>query len=479
MPEPRVVILGAGPAGLGAAYRLARDRRACVTVLERNSWVGGNTASFELAGVPVDFGSHRLHPAADPAVLGDIRALLGPDLLDRPRHGRIRLRGRWIHFPLKPLDLALKLPPSFAMGVARDAVGKLTGWWSRQRASPSGGESFASVLEAGLGQTICRDFYFPYAKKIWGLPPEQLSEIQAYRRVSASSFPRMARKVLAAVPGRKSDSGGRFLYPRRGYGQISEAYCRAAREAGADICLGAQVEAVVTEDSAVRSVRFRKDGQSLEIPADHVWSTIPITALTRCLAPAPPPEHLAAAEKIDYRAMILIYLVLDQPRFSEYDAHYFPELEVRVSRISEPKNFHDGEGPSQVTVLCAELPCAASDPEWTASDDDLGLLALQALHSGRAPVRSAVKQVVTRRLRYAYPICRKGYETHVNALDELTSGIDGLLTFGRQGLFSHDNLHHAVYMAYCAVECLEDDGQFKHERWQAFRRIFETHVVED
>src|SRR5512142_2955164 len=123
MTRPHIVVLGAGPAGLGAALQLAR-RRIQVTVLEANSRVGGNAGSFELAGIPVDYGSHRLHPACDPEVLKDIQTLLSGDLLDRPRHGRIRLRGRWIHFPLKPIDLALKLPPGFALGTAIDMARK-------------------------------------------------------------------------------------------------------------------------------------------------------------------------------------------------------------------------------------------------------------------------------------------------------------------------------------------------------------------
>src|SRR5262245_54705249 len=93
-----IVVLGAGPAGLGAAYRLAR-RGFAVTVLERAPTVGGNAGSFEIDGCRVDYGSHRLHPSCPHAVLADIRALLGADLLERPRHGRIRLRGRWVHFP--------------------------------------------------------------------------------------------------------------------------------------------------------------------------------------------------------------------------------------------------------------------------------------------------------------------------------------------------------------------------------------------
>ncbi|HSG49580.1 MAG TPA: FAD-dependent oxidoreductase, partial [Longimicrobiales bacterium] len=123
-PAARVVILGGGPAGLGAALGLAR-RGFAPTLVEARDRVGGNAGSFDLHGVPVDYGSHRLHPATDPEILAELRELLGDDLRERPRHGRILLKGRWIHFPLRPLDLALRAPPGFALGVVRDAVVRL------------------------------------------------------------------------------------------------------------------------------------------------------------------------------------------------------------------------------------------------------------------------------------------------------------------------------------------------------------------
>src|SRR5215211_7034872 len=119
-----VTILGAGPAGLGAALGLARQGHTA-TVIEQTDRVGGNAGSFELAGVQVDYGSHRFHPAADPAVFALVRELLGDDLLERPRHGRIRLLGRWIHFPLRPMDLLVHAHPRFTGGVVRDAIGKM------------------------------------------------------------------------------------------------------------------------------------------------------------------------------------------------------------------------------------------------------------------------------------------------------------------------------------------------------------------
>jgi protoporphyrinogen oxidase len=124
MSKTRVVILGAGPAGVGAAYQLSKLKQADVVLLEQNPHVGGNTGSFDVDGVRVDYGSHRLHPACDPEVLQDIRGMIGDDLIDRGRNGRIHLKGRWIGFPLKPFDLITRLPPDFVIGVARDMAFK-------------------------------------------------------------------------------------------------------------------------------------------------------------------------------------------------------------------------------------------------------------------------------------------------------------------------------------------------------------------
>lgn len=475
MPKPHIAILGAGPAGLGAAFQLTRRGLAHVTVLERHGVVGGNAGSFELAGMRVDFGSHRLHPACAPEVMRDIRTLLGDDLLDRPRHGRIHLRRRWIHFPLKPIDLVLKLPPNFMAGVATDLIAKVL----RKKPRATDAETFASALQAGLGRTICRDFYFPYAKKLWGLEPEELSAMQARRRVSANSLAKMVRKVLSVVPGLKPPGSGRFFYPRHGYGQISEAYSRAAQAAGAEIFLNARILSVETREGSSHTVHYEKDGQVVSLSVNQVWSTIPITSLARCLRPSPSPDVLQAADSIDSRAMILIYVVLEQDRFSEYDAHYFPEADIPISRLSEPKNYSIAQEPHSRTVLCAELPCERDGSDWKKSDEELGRVVLRALEKAGIPVQASVKEVVTRRLPQAYPIYRRGYEVWFDRLDRWLSQIDGLLTFGRQGLFAHDNTHHALYMAYCAVACLDENGSFDRERWCDHRRVFETHVVED
>jgi protoporphyrinogen oxidase len=470
---PRVVVLGGGPAGVAAAHRLATSRKAEVRLLERGREVGGNAGSFELAGVHCDHGSHRLHAVVEPRVMQDIRRVMGDELLWRPRHGRILLKGRWIHFPLKPIDLLLRLPKGFAAALLLDTLRK---GLPRARA---GDESFSTVLERGLGPTLSNAFYFPYVRKLWGLEPSELAVTLARRRVSGSSVSKIVRKVLRQVPvlGKKQAAG--FYYPRRGFGSISRRFADAAREHGAAIELGASVVGIEREGARVTRVRYEKDGVPGASPADAVWSTLPLTELVRMLSPAPPDAVLEAASLVRFRGMILIYMVLETPRFTEYDAHYFPELSIPISRMSEPKNYSAATEPSGKTVLCAELPSDPGAPEWDMSDEELGKRYCEWLAGVGLPVRVPVSEVVTRRLRCAYPVYERGYEERFRVVDEWLSGFENLVSFGRQGLFAHDNTHHAFAMAYAASDCLNPDGSFDRARWAACRMEFESHVVED
>lgn len=475
MGKPHIVILGAGPAGVGAAYQLRRQDKARVTVIEQQVVVGGNAGSFEAGGQRLDYGSHRLHPACDPKILADIRSLLGDDLLDRPRHGRIRLRGKWIHFPLAPLDLLLRLDRSFAIRTLRDmTVGAMA------RRSDHGEHTFSSVLLASLGPTICEEFYFPYARKIWGREPWQLSSIQARRRVSAGSFGKLVRKVLSALPGLKSEGTGRFFYPRRGYGQITEAYAAAAQTLGAELLLETRVTSIQLKQNGKSGWRVEamQNGRPVTLDADQIWSTIPITLLSRLITPQPEPAVLDAAEQIEYRAMLLVYLEIPTDRFTEYDAHYFPGADLAITRLSEPKNYSGTDEPRGRTTLCAELPCSPDDRLWNMSDAQLGELVAADLARASIPLPHAPVAVHVKRLRHAYPIYENGYEAPLQKLDAWADSLPDLLTYGRQGLFAHDNTHHALHMAYSAVDSLRD-GVFDREKWREFRRIFATHVVED
>jgi len=293
----KVVVLGAGPAGLAAALELATSGVNTILV-ERQGHVGGNTSSFSLGGVNVDYGSHRLHPASDPEVMGRVKTLLGDDLLERPRHGRIRLMGRWIHFPLRPIDLLFRMHPRFSTGVAFDLVAKL---FRRKSKAIKVGETFGSVLNDGLGTTICREFYFPYAKKIWGLDPDELSAVQAHKRVSAGSIGKMIKRLLPwNTHSGGANTKGIFYYPRNGYGQICDVYAKEAEKAGVNIMLSTEVTGIsLVQGKATVSMVI--DGVAQTVDADQVFSTIPVTTLVKLLAPAPPAGIASAVDSLEFR----------------------------------------------------------------------------------------------------------------------------------------------------------------------------------
>lgn len=472
--KTQVIVLGGGPAGVGAAYWLAGSGKADALVLERNTAVGGNSGSFQIDGIWCDFGSHRLHPASEPHVLTPIREALGADLLTRPRHGRIRLKKRWIHFPLKPADLIAKLPKGFAASLMYDMATKSL----RPKPAPED-ETFASVLHQGLGPAMCENFYYPYMQKLWALPPKDLAVTLARRRISGSSVGKILMKVLRQIPGLKSKTTGIFYYPKKGFGQISEALKTRAEAAGATFYMGAAVTAIEHENGHVNAVRWTKDGVEHRRETNAVWSTLPISLMVKMMDPPAPTPVLEAASKIRSRGMILIYLVLETDQFTEYDAHYFPELATPISRLSEPKNYSASAEPKGVTVLCAELPSDPGDRWWGLSDDELGQHMCQWLGDVGLPVTAKVRKTLTRRLGQAYPVYDRGFEPNLAVMDEWIGSMKGLLTFGRQGLFAHDNTHHALATAHAAVDCLQADGGFDDAKWARYREVFETHVVED
>ncbi|MEM8709130.1 MAG: FAD-dependent oxidoreductase, partial [Actinomycetota bacterium] len=266
--------------------------------------------------------------------------------------------------------------------------------------------------------------------------------------------------------------GRTFFYPRRGYGQISEALGDAGVAAGVELRLS----------SPVTNIRC---GDTVEVTAgdstasfDLVLSTMPIDLLVTALDPAPAPEIAEAVTTLRTRAMILVYLVLDRPQFTPFDAHYFPDASIRTSRLSECKNYRDGDDPAEQTVLCAEVPCWVGDELWQMTDDELGdLVADELVRSGLpAPAHVAAE---SRRQARVYPTYERAHAAERAAVDSWQPADDRILVFGRQGLSVPDNIHHVLAMGRDAARVVRADGTIDHDAWRDARRRFAEHVVQD
>ncbi|AKU91082.1 protoporphyrinogen/coproporphyrinogen oxidase [Vulgatibacter incomptus] len=415
----RPVVIGAGPAGLAAAWALARAGQRPL-VLEASDRLGGLAGSFDLDGFRADYGPHRLHRVASPEVKELYALALGDSLRERDRSGLVHVGERRLPFPLSLGGLVRGL--GFT-GALRHGLSALAA-----RFRPPAGDDYAGEAARRLGRHAAALVYEPAARKVWGVEPEALDAALAAARVQKSG----PVAVLRAALERKDRGARRFFYPEQGCGALAEGLAARIEAAGGELRRNARVDGLVIEGGVVRAVVV--DGAPIE--TDRVIATAPLTSLCSW---AGVPE---TSDGLTYRALTLLYLVLEQDRASAHDVHYFTDARIPANRLFEMKGFTGGEGPAGRTLIGFDIPCTEGDSVWTASPDELVEKMRPALDRAgldRAPIASAA----VHRVAKAYPIYRKGYAAHRDrALDALSS-VDGLYPVGRHALFVHDNVHHA------------------------------------
>lgn len=455
-----IVVIGAGPAGLMAGLAASESGHR-VTIMEAADAVGGMSGSFEIAGQRVDFGSHHLHPSTGPEFMGRLRALLGDDLQTFERAGRIRLNGRWVGYPLRPLDMARSLSPALALNIALDTI--------LRPLRPRSGDSFETEVTARLGPTVAREFYAPFARKLYGVEAAKLTSELADRRVSMRS----PLKVMASVLRARRPEIRRFFYPRRGFGQISERLGEAAVEAGADLRLSHRVERLVDQGD-----RIEVASAGTAVEADLVLSTMPLPALVAALDPPPPAEVVEAVARLRVRSVTFVYFVVPRHQYTPFDTYFFPEEGMRISRFSEPKNYRSGDDPAGQTVVCAEIPCDAGDQIWTASTEDLETLVKEELDRAGLPDPTPIATEI-RRLPTVYQVYDRAGQWARDIVNEWVAAPDRVVSLGRQGIGGHDSTHHVLSMGAAAAAAIGPDGSFDRSQWEKSLQQFAAHIVED
>ena len=453
-------IVGSGPAGLMAAWR-ALELGHDVEVFEGAPSIGGMSGSFEINGLRVDYGSHRLHPSTPPHLLQRISDLLGNDLQTRERNGRIRLYDRWVSFPLRTTNMIRHLPLTFSLHSGLDII--------RRPFEKRSDLTFEDEVTSRLGKTVASEFYAPYAEKLWGISAGQLDGEQARRRVSASSpLAIIKRLVKSSTP-----AGRTFLYPRKGYGQIVEAIANAVTDGGGTIHLDSPVTGIKSE-SNICQILIGEKSQTVE----HVWATAPLTKLTEIIQPKPDKSVLSAASSLRVRGMVLAYLVLDQEQYTQYDAHYLPSQETRIARLSEPKNYRNGDDPGDFTILCAEIPCWVNDDVWGSSDEKIGEIVIADIEKLGLPKPRYV-ETHTKRLPSVYPVFERDTMNDRETLLTWGESLGRVVPFGRQGFLVPDNLHHTLGMGWDLAESIGGQGEVDRVQWQSSINSFKKHIVED
>jgi protoporphyrinogen oxidase len=451
MNETKVAILGAGPAGLTAAYLLGK-KRVPVTVLERDPrYVGGISRTENYKGFHFDIGGHRFFSKSKQ--VEDLwTEILPRDLLVRPRSSRIYYKGKFFGYPLKGAEALFKLGP---LEAARCALSYA---WARlvPLRAP---RSFEDWVVAQFGRRLFEIFFKTYTEKVWGMSCKEISADWAAQRIKGLSLVSAALRAL--LPRRKPRGEviktliESFRYPRKGPGMMWEACAEKVRGQGGRVLLGATVAGLVHDRSAGRwTVATSREGRGEQLVAEHVVSSVPLRNLVQMLRPQLSRQALESAGALRYRDFLTVMLVLkDANRFDD-NWIYIHDPGVKVGRIQNFKSWSPEMVPDP-SLCCYGLEyfCFEGDGLWTSSDKDLLALAAGELEKIGLASRAEVLDGCVVRQPKAYPVYDASYAANVEVIRrELKERFPTLHLTGRNGMHKYNNQDHSMMTAMLTVE---------------------------
>src|SRR5919198_6435546 len=283
--KPKVVIIGAGPAGLTAGYLLCKNQ-VDVTVLEADPvYVGGISRTTTYKGFHFDIGGHRFFSKSK-AVEDLWTEILPNDMLTRPRSSRIFYGGQFFSYPLKPIEALLRL------GVFKSVLCVVS--WLKARLFPvRNPRNFEEWVSNQFGKRLFNTFFRSYTEKVWGMSCKEISADWAAQRIKGLSLGSAIKNAL--IPQRYNGDRTRviktlinsFRYPRKGPGMMWEACAEKMKALGGRLEMGCRVVGAAYDDAtSTWTLRFQdRQGNEQTIEADHVISSAPMRGLVRGLTP--------------------------------------------------------------------------------------------------------------------------------------------------------------------------------------------------
>jgi len=439
----RVVIMGGGPAGLTAAYKLSQAGLGSV-VLEKDRVVGGISRTVTHRGYRFDIGGHRFFTKV-PAVEAMWREVLGDaDFLRRRRLSRIYYNKRFFHYPLRPAN-ALR-----GLGLW-NSVWILASYLKAQLAPQRPEDTFERWVSNRFGERLYRTFFKTYTEKVWGIPCHEISAEWAAQRIRGLS---LLSAVKNALLQQQSPHKSRviktlidaFDYPRLGPGQMWEAVAARVPE----VRLGAEVKTIRWNGNRVEAVETG-DGQRVE--GSHFISSIPLRELIQRLSPAAPAAVRAAADGLKYRDFLTVALIVNRAEVFPDNWIYIHDPDVKMGRIQNFKNWSPDMVPDgRTTCLGLEYFCFEGDALWTMPDAELMALGQREMETlGLARTADVVDGAVVR-MPKAYPVYDAHYRDHLRVLQEFLGTLTNLQVVGRNGMHRYNNQDHSMLTAMLAVE---------------------------
>lgn len=441
----RIVILGAGPAGLTAGYK-ASQKGFEVLVVEQDRQVGGISKTVDYKGYLFDIGGHRFFTKSD-EVKKIWREILGPEFLTRPRLSRIYYRNRFFYYPLRPLNALLNLGPWEALHV-------MFSYLAAQIRPPKEIVSFEDWVSKNFGKRLFQIFFKTYTEKVWGISCRELQADWAAQRIKSLSLFKAVLDAFGIRKGAKVTTLiDEFQYPARGPGQMWAKARELIERQGGQVDLNTRVERLKHERGKVLSAAVRSPQGRADVRGDHFISSLPLQELILALDPAPPDQVVLAAKGLRYRDFFTAGLIIDQERIFPDNWIYIHSPDVLVGRIQNFKNWSPGMVPDEHrTSLGLEYFCFETDEIWTRPDRQLLDMAAKEIGIlGLADPRRVVDGTVIRSKK-TYPIYDAGYQSNIEVIRAYASSFSNLQTVGRNGLHRYNNQDHSMLTALRAVD---------------------------
>lgn len=451
--QQHVAVIGAGPAGLTAAYELAR-RGHKVEVFEASDAVGGMARTFSLWGQRVDLGPHRFF-SSDPRVNRLWLEMAGQDYSMVSRLTRIYYKRTFFDYPLKPFNAL------FGLGLW-ESLRCILSYLSARIRPPRDVTHFQGWVTSRFGKRLFGIFFKSYSEKLWGIECSGLDADFATQRIKKLSLLEAVKSALLSNRGNEHKTlVDEFAYPSEGAGMVYERMAGKLRELGGLIHLRTAVNAAEPRtDLRLRPRLVLADGEAREF--DHVISTMPLTLLVaRMGAPEEVQRHASA---LTFRNTILVYLeVTGESPFPDQWIYVHSE-ELKTGRVTNFGNWLPSikQGKAN-TILCLEYWCDETDAIWSEVDDQLIQMARREIEATGLVPAGQVRQGRVVRVPRCYPVYARGYKDHLRPVEDFLRGQAGVTAIGRYGAFKYNNQDHSILMGLLAAQNLAEGSG--HDLW--------------
>ncbi len=433
-----IVVLGGGLAGLGAGYILAKAEGQFI-VVEREPSVGGLSRTVHHRGFRFDLGGHRFISDNENIKLM-IHELLGDRLLRVRRKSKIYIKGKYIDYPLRPLNALTGLGTlnSFFMVVDylkekiksqlfHDNILNLEQWVVRN-----------------FGRRIFELYFRDYSEKVWGRSCSEISKEWISQRINGLSLGAALKNAFLHVKQKEVRTlTDEFLYPDSGIGMIANRLKEVIQRKGRVLTESSALE-IIHDGERIRELSILTPEGILHRNVEHLVSTIPIHTLLSIMRPSPPEYIKDALMGLQYRHLILVTVFLNKDRSTDLTWLYFPDRTIPFGRIHEPKNWSPKMAPAGKTHLVVEFFCSEGDDLWNSSNERLEEITIKELHRLGFLDRGEIMDALTIRIRNAYPVFDMNFRKNLAMVDSYLKGFKNLYIAGRTGAFRYLNMDHAL-----------------------------------